>query len=68
MKTNRILTLASAAVIAVAFFALTGCKSGGMAVTKHGQFLKININHPSDLPEQARGTSISSWATEGSRT
>ena len=29
-----------------------GCKSSGMAVTSQGQFLKINILHPNDLPEQ----------------
>ena len=29
-----------------------GCKSSGMAVTSHGQLLKINIKHPADLPDQ----------------
>ena len=33
-------------------FALAGCKTSGMAVTSQGQFLKINILHPNDLPEQ----------------
>ena len=55
MKQNRMITIASAAVLAVALFAVAGCKTGGMAVTRHGQFLKININHPSDLPEQGEG-------------
>ncbi len=31
--------------------ALTGCKTNGMALTSRGQFLKINIDHPKDLPE-----------------
>jgi len=50
MKSNRILMLA-----AIALFAIAGCKSSGMAVTKHGQLLKINIEHPVDLPEQGEG-------------
>src|SRR5882672_6613446 len=50
MKSIRIL-----AIIAIAFVAVAGCKSGGMAVTKHGQLLKINIEHPVDLPEQGEG-------------
>lgn len=50
MKLNRLfpaLVIGAAALIAV-----TGCKTSGMAVTKHGQFLKINVEHPIDLPEQ----------------
>jgi len=47
---KRILILAGIAV-----FAIAGCKSSGMAVTKHGQLLKINIEHPVDLPEQGEG-------------
>ena len=50
MKAKRIPMLAAAVLIAAA-----GCKSGGMAVTKHGQLLKINIEHPVDLPEQGEG-------------
>ncbi len=45
--------LALSGVVLVAMFAMTSCKSSGMAVTSHGQFLKININHPNDLPEGA---------------
>ena len=48
MRKNHILVIALALMMA---FALTSCKSGGMAVTSRGQLLKININHPTDLPE-----------------
>jgi hypothetical protein len=54
MKSNRNLTITSLAIVVVALFA-AGCKSGGMAVTKRGQLLKINIEHPVDLPEQGEG-------------
>lgn len=50
MNAKRTLILAALVLIAVA-----GCKSSGMAVTKHGQLLKINIEHPADLPEQGEG-------------
>jgi hypothetical protein len=50
MKSNRILAIAAVALIAAA-----GCKSNGMAVTRRGQLLKINIEHPVDLPEQGEG-------------
>lgn len=44
----------------IAFFSIAmlcllstvGCKTSGMAVTSQGQFLKLNILHPTDLPEQ----------------
>jgi len=36
----------------LSLLALAACKSSGMAVTSQGQFLKINILHPTDLPEQ----------------
>jgi hypothetical protein len=55
MKSNRILTIAALVIVAVALIAAAGCKSGGMAVTKRGQLLKINIEHPVDLPEQGEG-------------
>ncbi|HKO57987.1 MAG TPA: hypothetical protein VJ276_19120 [Thermoanaerobaculia bacterium] len=48
MRKNHILIIALALLTA---FAMTSCKSGGMAVTSRGQLLKININHPKDLPE-----------------
>lgn len=55
MKSNRILTITTLAIVAVAFIALAGCKSSGMAVTRHGQLLKINIEHPVDLPDNGEG-------------
>lgn len=48
---RRTLSVALVALLAVGLLALTACKSSGMAVTSRGQLLKININHPSDLPE-----------------
>ena len=51
MKMNNKLTIAIVALIALAMFTLSACKSGGMAMTKRGQLLKINIKHPTDLPE-----------------
>jgi hypothetical protein len=55
MKSNRILTITALAIVAGAIIAMSGCKTSGMAVTRHGQFLKINIEHPEDLPEQGEG-------------
>lgn len=51
MKRNPIITIAIVAILSVALLATTACKSSGMAVTSRGQLLKININHPTDLPE-----------------
>ena len=51
MKRNHILTMASMALVALALFTISACKSGGMAMTSRGQLLKINIQHPNDLPE-----------------
>lgn len=51
MKRNHILTMATMALVTLALFTVSACKSGGMAVTSRGQFLKINIQHPNDLPE-----------------
>jgi hypothetical protein len=48
MRKNHILIIALALLTALA---MTSCKSSGMAVTSRGQLLKININHPKDLPE-----------------
>lgn len=48
---RKTLSVALVALLAVALLATTACKSSGMAVTTRGQLLKININHPSDLPE-----------------
>lgn len=51
MNRNRILTITAITLLAVALLATTACKSSGMAVTSRGQLLKINIQHPTDLPE-----------------
>ena len=51
MKRNKTLTIAAMAVLAFALVALNACKSSGMAVTSRGQLLKINIQHPNDLPD-----------------
>lgn len=51
MKRNHTLTIATMALLAIALFAMSACKSSGMAVTTRGQLLKINIKHPTDLPE-----------------
>ncbi|MBV9493652.1 MAG: hypothetical protein JOZ54_05365 [Acidobacteria bacterium] len=48
MRNKYILVLAVALVAALG---LVSCKSSGMAVTSRGQLLKINIHHPTDLPE-----------------
>ena len=51
MNRNKLLTIAIMAVFAVGLLATTACKSSGMAMTARGQLLKINIKHPTDLPE-----------------
>ena len=51
MKRNPILTYAVMAILALGLLATAACKSSGMALTSRGQFLKINIDHPKDLPE-----------------
>jgi len=50
MRRNQVLSIAVVAVLA-AMLSTTACKSSGMAVTSRGQLLKININHPVDLPD-----------------
>lgn len=52
MKTNKALTVAIVAILALGLLSATACKSSGMAVTSRGQLLKLNIAHPDDLPEQ----------------
>jgi len=52
MNRNRYFSVALVAVCAIALLSATACKSNGMAVTSRGQFLKLNIAHPEDLPEQ----------------
>jgi hypothetical protein len=39
------------AIVAIALVATAACKTSGMAMTSRGQLLKININHPTSLPE-----------------
>ena len=48
---RKTLSLAAIALVAVALLATGACKSSGMALTDLGQLLKINIQHPTDLPE-----------------
>jgi hypothetical protein len=52
MRRKTLVSVAALAVLMLAVFSLTACKSSGMAVTSRGQILKLNIEHPSDLPEQ----------------
>ncbi|MGZ7030585.1 MAG: hypothetical protein ACXVIJ_01325 [Thermoanaerobaculia bacterium] len=51
MKRTGYLTMAATAILAIALFATTACKTSGMAVTSRGQLLKINIAAPKDLPD-----------------
>jgi hypothetical protein len=51
MRRNQFLSIAVIAVLALTLLSATACKSNGMAVTSRGQFLKINITHPADLPD-----------------
>ncbi|HEX9985639.1 MAG TPA: hypothetical protein VGF69_20440 [Thermoanaerobaculia bacterium] len=51
MKRNRNLTIVMLAIMAVGLLAMSACKSSGMAVTSRGQFLKLSIEHPNELPE-----------------
>lgn len=52
MRRNQYWTVALVAVVALTLISTTACKSGGMAVTSRGQFLKLDIVHPTDLPEE----------------
>ena len=51
MKRSSILTVAALSLMAIALFAMTACKTSGMATTRKGQLFKINIAAPNDLPE-----------------
>jgi hypothetical protein len=51
MRNQKSLTIAAMAVLLIALFGLSSCKTSGMAMTSRGQLLKINIKHPTDLPE-----------------
>lgn len=52
MKSHRTPTIAALALAGLALIIAGGCKTSGMAVTRRGQLLKINIKHPMDLPEE----------------
>jgi hypothetical protein len=52
MRSKQTLSIALVALVALALLSVTACKSSGMAVTTRGQILKLNIEHPKDLPEQ----------------
>jgi hypothetical protein len=52
MKRNQLLSIAVLTVVAVGLLSTAACKASGMALTSRGQFLKLNITHPVDLPEQ----------------
>ncbi|MFL6244726.1 MAG: hypothetical protein ACJ74H_01785 [Thermoanaerobaculia bacterium] len=52
MRRNQLWTVALVAIVALALISTTACKSSGMAVTSRGQLLKLNIIHPTDLPEE----------------
>lgn len=52
MRRNQYWSIALVAIVAIALISTTACKSSGMAVTSRGQFLKLDIEHPTDLPEQ----------------
>lgn len=51
-RSKQLFSIAMMAVLAVGLLATAACKSQGMAVTSRGQLLKINIEHPRDLPDQ----------------
>jgi hypothetical protein len=51
MKRNSIPAVAALMLAFVALFAIAGCKSSGTAITGKGQIFKINIVHPTDLPD-----------------
>jgi hypothetical protein len=51
MNRNRILSVTLMALLAIGLIATAACKSSGMAVTSRGQLLKLNIVHPTDLPD-----------------
>lgn len=51
MNRNKLLVFTLMALLAAGLMATAACKSSGMALTERGQLLKINIEHPKDLPE-----------------
>ncbi|HET7711917.1 MAG TPA: hypothetical protein VFL80_08300 [Thermoanaerobaculia bacterium] len=51
MRKNRVVSIAMMALLVVAIVGATACKTSGTAVTSRGQVLKLNLVHPTDLPE-----------------
>ena len=51
MKRKHLLSITAVAVL-VLLLAPVACKSSGMALTSRAQVLKLDIEHPNDLPEQ----------------
>ncbi len=51
MKRKILLSITAVAVLALLLTPIA-CKSSGMALTSRGQVLKLDIEHPNDLPEQ----------------
>ena len=51
MRRKQLLSVAMVAIVSLALLSATACKTSGMAVTTRGQVLKLNIAHPTDLPE-----------------
>jgi hypothetical protein len=49
---RKYFTIALTAILALTLLSATACKSNGMAVTSRAQLLKLDIEHPVDLPEQ----------------
>jgi hypothetical protein len=52
MNRKQILAVASVVVLALMLLPAMACKTSGMAVTGRGQILKLDIEHPNDLPDK----------------
>lgn len=52
MNQRKILPLAAVALLAVTLLPFVACKTSGMAVTGRGQILKLDIEHPNELPDK----------------
>ncbi|MFZ2493590.1 MAG: hypothetical protein WA208_19085 [Thermoanaerobaculia bacterium] len=51
MIRNHKVSIALTALLALVLLATGACKSSGVAVTSRGQVLKLDIQHPTELPE-----------------
>ena len=51
MRKHPVITIAMMVVLALGLLATSACKSSGMAMTSRGQLFKINIQHPTELPD-----------------